>query len=127
MRFLFSFVLLAALAVVSQGGPEQPQSTKHAVPVVQADAIDPLALRQLTSASPKAGSVVGAHVTSLERGLPHVQKVSKRPILAMSESKGWFFYATSVVRDGKTGEPEFFISGYAIKKDGRQIIGWSVW
>jgi hypothetical protein len=66
-------------------------------------------------------------VSSLEGGLPYVQKASKQPIVAMSESKGWFFYATSVARDEKTGEPVFFISGYAIKRDGRQVIEWSVW
>jgi hypothetical protein len=45
----------------------------------------------------------------------------------MAESKGWFFYATTAVRDEKTAAPVYFISGYAIKRGGRRVVGWSVW
>jgi hypothetical protein len=45
----------------------------------------------------------------------------------MAESEGWFFYATSVARDKDTDEPVYMISGYAIKRDGRRVIKWSVW
>jgi hypothetical protein len=127
MPFMFSLVLLTGLALVSQGSSEKAQPAKPAIPVVKADAVDPLAFRQLTSATPKARYEVPTPVSSLEGGLPYVQKVSKLPIRAMSESKGWFFYATSVATDEKTGSPVFFISGYAVKRDGRQVIGWSVW
>src|SRR5262245_4960221 len=105
MRFLFSLVLLTGLAVVSQG------SSERAVPVVK-DAVDPLAFRQLTSGTPGVVAATPVPVPSLERGLPFVRKASKEPILAMAESRGWFFYATAVARDGR-GRPEFFISGYA--------------
>jgi hypothetical protein len=121
---MFSLVLLTGLAVVSQGSPEKPQP---AVPVVKVDFVYPSIFEQVTSASPEVGYKIPTPVSSLEGGLPHVQKASKRPITAMFESKGWFFYATSIAWDEKTGEPRLLISGYAIKRDGRQVIGWSVW
>jgi hypothetical protein len=124
MRVMLSLALLTGFAVMSGGSPEKPPP---AVPVLKAGAVDSNAIKQVTSASPKHGSEVPAPVASLEAGLPHVQKISARPILAMAESKGWFFYATSVARDGKTGEPVFMISGYAIQRDGRRVIRWSVW
>ena len=127
MRIVLSLVLLTGLALVSQGAPEKSQPAKAAVPVLKADAVDSNALKQVTSASPDLGYDVPTPVTSLETGLLHVQKTSDRPILAMAERRGWFFYATSVARDGKTGEPVSMISGYAIKRDGRRVIGWSVW
>ena len=124
MRFVLPLVLLTGLAVVSQGAPEKP---RPAVPVLKAGAVYSNAVEQVTSASPKAGQELPTPVTSLEGGLRSVQKVSTRPILAMAESKGWFFYATSVARDAKTDEPVYFISGYAVKRDGRRVIRWSVW
>jgi hypothetical protein len=98
-----------------------------AVPVLKADAVFSNALTQVTTASPKLGHAVPTPVSSLESGLLHVQKTFDRPILAMAERGGWFFYATSVARDSETDEPVFMISGYAIKRDGRRVIRWSVW
>ena len=122
MRFMSSLVLLTGLAVVSQGGPMKPEPP---VPVVK-DAVEGFAFKQVTSPTPLVVSEATAPVSTLERGLPLVRKFSKRPIIAMSESKGWFFYATAVVRD-KNGRPKLFLSGYAIKRGGRRLIGWSVW
>jgi hypothetical protein len=127
MRIAISLVLLTGLALVSQGAPEKPQPARPAVPVLKADAVYSNALKQVTTASPELGYDVPTPVTSLEAGLLHLKKTSDRPILAMAERGGWFFYATSVARDGKTGEPVSMISGYAIKRDGRRVIGWSVW
>jgi hypothetical protein len=77
---------------------------------------------------PKVVAEAPAPVTSLEEGLPHAQKASKLPILAMSESEGRFYYATSVARDGYGRPRGVFNSGYAIKRGGRQVIfaqsGW---
>ena len=130
MRFMFSLVLLTGLAVVSQGSPQKPQPGKPAVPVVKADLVTTFATNQLLSAvqsvTPKAGYDLPTPVSSLQEGLPYVQKAFKRPILAMAESEGWFFYAT-VGGDVITGEPVYFHSGYAIKRDGRQVIEWSFW
>jgi hypothetical protein len=127
MHIMFSLVLLTGLAVVTQGSPEKPRPARPAVPVLKADSVYSNAIKQVMSASPELGFEVPMPVSSLEAGLLHVQKTSDRPIRAMAESKGWFFYATSVARDAKTGEPVSMISGYAIKRDGRRVIGWSVW
>jgi len=125
MRFMSVLVPLTGLAVVSQGSPTKPQPVEPAVPVVK-DAVEGFAFKQVTSATPHVVSKASAPVSTLESGLPHVRKFSKRPIVAMSESKDWFFYATTVARD-KNGRPVLFLSGYAIQRDGRQVIGWSVW
>ena len=125
MRFMFSLVLVTGLAVVSQGSPEKPQPARPAVPVLKADAVYSFAFEQVTTASPKLGYRVATPVSCLEAGL--LSMSSKPPILAMAESKGWFFYATSAVRDGKTGAPLHFLSGYAIKRGGRHVVGFGVW
>jgi hypothetical protein len=127
MRTVLSLVLLTGLAPVGRGNPEEPRPAAPAVPVLRADAVDPLAVRQLAAAAPTAGHSIPTPVSSLEGGLPHVQSVSERPIVAMAESGGWFFYATSVARDEKTSKPRFLIAGYAVQRDGRQVIAWSVW
>jgi hypothetical protein len=117
-------ILLTGLSVLNLGNPENSQPP---VPVVKADMVDSFALKQVTTASPDLGIKIPVPVASLWRGLTYAQKAANRPILAMSESNGWFFYATSVARDDKTGEPRFLISGYAIKRGGRRVIHWSVW
>ena len=127
MRIVPSLVLLTGLALVSRGAPEKPQPAKPAVPVLRANAVMTIALKQVTSASPKLGYDLAKPVTSLKAGLLQVKKTSDQPILAMAERGGWFFYATSVARDGKTGEPVYMISGYAIKRDGRRVVGWGAW
>jgi hypothetical protein len=77
---------------------------------------------------PKVVAEAPAPVTSLEGGLPYAQKASRLPILAMSESEGWFYYATDVGRDGYGRPRGVFTSGYAIKRGGRQVIfAWSGW
>ena len=121
MQSILSTITLAAFALAST---DTPQKSQPAVPVVKV-AIGEFALQQLRS-PPLSFYETPAPVASLERGLPYAQKASRLPILAMSESKGWFVYATSVVRD-KNGQPVAFISGYAIKKNGRQLIHWGVW
>ena len=127
MRIVLSLALLTGLALVSHGALSKPRPAKPAVPVLTADAVMSNALEQVTSASPQLGYDVPTRVTSLEAGLLQVKKTSDRPIVAMAERGGWFFYATSVMRDGETGAPVSMISGYAIKRDGRRVIGWGVW
>jgi hypothetical protein len=135
MRIMLSLVLLTGLTAVSQGSLEKPRPANPAfsvlkadvVPVLKAGAVYSNALKQVTTASPKLGHELPTPVSSLEAGLLQVRKTCDRPILAMAESGGWFFYATSVARDGKTGKPVSMISGYAIKRDGRRVIRWSVW
>jgi hypothetical protein len=127
MRILFSLVLLTALPVVSQGSPTTRLPARTAVPVLKAAAVYSNAIKQVTTASPKLGHELATPVSSLDAGLLHVRKTSDRPILAMAESGGWFFYATSVVRDSTTGQPVAMISGYAIKREGRRVLTWSVW
>lgn len=127
MRIKLSVVLLTWLALISHGAPEKPQPAKPAVPVLQAGTVTRNALEQVTSACPRRGHDIPTPVNSLETGLLQVKKIYDRPVLAMVERDGWFFNATSVARDAKTNVPVSMISGYAIKRDGRRIIWWSVW
>jgi hypothetical protein len=127
MRFTCSLVLLAGFAAVSPGSAEKPQPARPAVPVVK-DAILLLVFESGTSARSKGIYETPAPVTSLAEGFPYAQKASRRPILAMSESEEWFFYATSVGRDGYGRPQGVFTSGYAIKRGGCQVIRcWPGW
>jgi hypothetical protein len=126
MRIVLALVLLTGLAVVRDGAQEKLPA-KPTVVVLKADAVIGNAIKQVTSASPELGEDVSTAVSSLEAGLPHVQKMSDLPILAMAEREGWFVYATSLVRDSKTGAPLTMLAGYAIKRDGRRVIGWGAW
>jgi hypothetical protein len=125
MPFLLSLVLSTGLAAVSQDGPENPPPAQAAIPVLKPEAVPKNAIKQVTTASPKLGYRTTAAVCFLERGLLYLPE--DRPILAMAEADGWFFYATSVARDGQTGVPVYMISGYAVKRDGRHVVGFSVW
>jgi hypothetical protein len=122
---MLSLALLIGFAALSQGSPEKPRPAKPAVPVLKADAVQSLIVKQVTSASPELGYRVAAPLSCLEAGL--LAMPSERPILAMAEAKGWFFSATSVVSDAKTGEPLLFLSGYAVKRGSRHVVGFGVW
>jgi len=84
-------------------------------------------MKQLTGESCRVVATTPAVVTSIQAGLPHVRKIAGHRIVAAVEAEGWFVYATSAARDADTGQPVFFISGYAIKKGGREVIWYSVW
>jgi hypothetical protein len=84
-------------------------------------------LAQLTSRTRKIAGEVAAPLSAAMQGLPAVQGVSSRPIIAVVEQGNWFFYATSTATDQTTDQPVSFIGGYAIKRGGREIIEWSVW
>jgi hypothetical protein len=123
MRFTGSLVLLTGLVVVGQGGPGKPRPARPAVPVVK----DAIVLFNF-GPRPQVVAEAPAPVTSLEGGLSLAQKASKLPILAMSESETWFYYATYVGRDGYGRPRGVFNSGYAIRRGGRQVIfAWSGW
>ena len=131
MRFMVALFLWIGLTVASQGSPETRPPGQPAVPIVKADAVSSFTANRLVnvvqSTTPMAGQEAPRSVSSLREGLPFVQAF-KRPIVAMAESEGWFFYATvAFLGDEKSGESAFFISGYAIKRGSRQVIEWSVW
>lgn len=120
------------LILVTAGcrSPQKPAISEAAPPVVVSGRTPVAfysALTQLTSESRKVASTVAKPVSTIGEGLPQVQKVSPRPILALAEQEDWFFYATATATDQTTHQPVSFIAGYAIKKGGREIIQWSVW
>jgi hypothetical protein len=86
-----------------------------------------VALEQVRRAS--ASSVLRTRhpVVSVIGALPEVQKVTDRPIVAVTEYKGWFWFATDVVRDSETQAIQTFISGYAVQRDGTVVSQWSIW
>jgi hypothetical protein len=56
-----------------------------------------------------------------------MRAVSVLPITAAAEDSGWFFYATASITDPVTHQPVNLISGLAVRRGTREIIGWSVW
>lgn len=66
----------------------------------------------------------GRPIFSLEQGLPDVQRISKQPLLAMTEYNGWLWYATDVARDASSQSVGNFLSGYAVQKGGYLAWRW---
>jgi hypothetical protein len=125
MHFISVLVLFAGLDDVSRHDPTKAAPVETPVVIVN-NAVEGFAFKQITSVTPLVVSEVRTPVATLEKGLSQIRKLVNRPILAMCESKGWFIYATSVVKE-ESGRPTMFLSGYAIKRDGRQFVAFSVW
>jgi hypothetical protein len=67
-------------------------------------------------------------VRSIHQGLPYAQQTSPYLITAATEVDGWFFYTIQPVSRNKAGRPTaVFISGYAIRRDGQDVVEFSVW
>jgi hypothetical protein len=123
VQFMSIGVLLTGLTVVNQGSMQQFHQSAKTVPVVQ-NAVVLFNFGQRPSVVAEAC----APVTSLEAGLPHAQRASKRPILAMAESEHWFYYATAVGPDGLGRPNGVLVEGYAIKRGSRQVVqAWGGW
>jgi hypothetical protein len=101
------------------------------VPVVSNQAghtlVPPFAFSQLSAGGRSVMGKTKHRVYSISDGLPDVRMTSNNPIVAVTDQDGWFFFATSVATDAATHQPVQFISGYAIRHGGRQIVYWSTW
>ncbi|HXI82919.1 MAG TPA: hypothetical protein VNL17_02375 [Verrucomicrobiae bacterium] len=83
-------------------------------------------MEQLTAGTAKIVGETEATISSLQQGLPEVQKIYRGTVYAVTEQDGWFFYATSIAFDKNTYQPVAFISGYAIRRGDRAILEWSI-
>jgi len=63
-------------------------------------------------------------IYSMHQGLPSVQKVSKRPVIAMTKYGNFYWYATDVARNPDTQAIQDFVSGYAVQKGGYLAWKW---
>jgi hypothetical protein len=134
--FAFLFMLLTGLAGCAS--PQEPINirthprTKTSEVVVIKDPSPMigafgLALRQVSNASAPIVLRTRRPIVSATGALPEIQKVADLPILAVTEYKGWFWFATAVSRDSETDEIRTFISGYAVPRGGTGVSKWSVW
>jgi hypothetical protein len=126
-------ILILCLGVVAAGCCSRKHSNSSIldVPVVSSETshpvVPPLAFSQLSDGRLSVVGQTRHRVFSITDGLADVRTASQHPIVAAADQDGWFFFATSVVTDTTTHQPSQFISGYAIRHDGRQIVYWSTW
>ena len=135
-------IMFVSLGVIVAGCCSRPNSRSSDVdvPVVSSQAghtlVPPFAFSQLSAGRLSVVGQTKHRVYSISDGLPDVRMASKNPIVAATDQDGWFFFATSVVKDvfdtslatdATTPQPVEFISGYAIRHGSRQIVYWSTW
>ena len=61
---------------------------------------------------------------SMHQTLPNVQKLSRKPVVAMTHYRNWYWYATDVTRDPDTQAIQNFVGGYAVQKGGYLAWKW---
>ena len=61
---------------------------------------------------------------SMHQALSDVQRISGSPVVAMTQYRNWFWYATDVTRDPNTQAIQDFRSGYAVQKGGYLAWKW---
>jgi hypothetical protein len=61
-------------------------------------------------------------VNSALAAVPQIEHISNRPLLAVTEYKDWFWFATDVNRDPQTQAIRSFNGGYAVQKGG--FLAW---
>ena len=126
-------ILVISLGVVAAGGCSHRNMSSSVVdvPVVSNKAgqkiVPPFAFSQLSDGRLSVVGQTKHRVFSISDGLTDVRIISRNPIVAVAEQDGWFFFATSVGTDATIHQPTQFISGYAIRHGGRQIVSWSTW
>ena len=126
MELTISLVLLIGTVVVNDL-PRCNDPSFVIVPTIRGKTVMSRAMKQFTDKGTTAVATTPTAVTSIVAGLPYVRKIAMHPIVAATETEGWYVYATSVARNETTGRPEVFISGFAIKKGSREIKSWGVW
>jgi hypothetical protein len=61
---------------------------------------------------------------SMHQALPNVQKLTRKPVVAMTQYKNWYWYATDVSRDPDSRAIQAFLGGYAVQKGGYLAWKW---
>jgi hypothetical protein len=130
-------VLMTALLIVACAGcatHKAKQNPKVALAPVESQ-VEELSDPSITSASlaavlpqfsrgapPAMISLNPAY--SMHQALPNVQKLSRKPVVAMTQYRNWYWYATDVTRDPNTQAIQNFLAGYAVQKGGYLAWKW---
>jgi len=61
---------------------------------------------------------------SMHQALFNVQRISRTPVVAMTQYRNWYWYATDVTRNPNTQAIQDFRSGYAVQKGGYLAWKW---
>lgn len=85
-----------------------------------------LALDQVNRPKAPVVGTLAKPATSALQALPSLQKIARRPIVAVTEYQNWLWFATDVTRDENTKAVNTFISGYALQKGGVKVLKWNV-
>lgn len=131
MRRLYAIVVI--LGVLGAGCRSHPAAgtSIDGVPVVAGTSARPLVpetvFKQLNAKKRTILAQSRNKIHSLGEGLPAVRAVSLLPVVAVAEQDGWFFYATGIFTDATTHQPVGFITGLAVRRGSREIIGWGIW
>jgi len=84
------------------------------------------AMPQFSRGAPPIFLKSGQAALSLSQTMLDVQQISDKPVLAMTEYRDWFWYATDVSKDMDTQDIQSFRSGYAVQKNGHLAWKWSM-
>src|SRR5262245_48101957 len=76
------------------------------------------------SRGPSPAMISLQSIYSIEKGLPNVQKLTKRPVVAMTQYRNFYWYATDVSRNPDTQAIQSFLSGYAVQRGGYLAWKW---
>jgi len=129
-KCLLSFLLAAACAGCAHHkaahtvalAPDQGEVEQLSDPAVTSASLAAVIPQFSRGAPPVLISMQPAY--SMEQGLFGVQRISKRPVVAMTQYNNWYWYATDVDRDSNTQAIQTFRGGYAVQKGGYLAWRW---
>lgn len=122
-------LLSLVLAVACAGCAHHRAASAHRIALAPASQIefvpDPAAtsatldaaLPQFSRGAPPILLRADRPANSMDEALPYVQRIARRPLVAMTQYKDWFWYATEVSHDANAPAGTF-VSGYAVQKGG---------
>ena len=129
---LLTFVLVAACA----GCAHQRAATTHTVAVApnesQVEEVSDTAINDasLSAIMPQFSRgnppimISQQRAYSMHQALFNVQRISSSPVVAMTQYRDWYWYATDVTRNPNTQAIQDFRSGYAVQKGGYLAWKW---
>jgi hypothetical protein len=79
---------------------------------------------KFSSSGPQPIMISRQPAFSMEQGLSGVQRISRKPVVAMTQYNNWYWYATDVERDANTQAIQTFLGGYAVQKGGYLAWKW---
>jgi len=126
-RLLLLILVLSLICGTALAESGEPSDVVPIINALGTSSTLNVALSQISGSDVKVAFELSYPASSVRGVLSQLKERINAPIIAATEFKNWFWFATSVAHENKDINALIFIAGIAVHKGKIKVINWSVW